>query len=66
MNIYEGLKIYLLFTQTNRAGVCVSGGAITPADWCHDVGKLRGKADENEDRWANLTAALDLGTKTPS
>lgn len=60
MNIYEGLKIYLLFTQTNRVkGECVRGGSIIAADWCCDVAKLTGKVNETEDWWANITVAPD-------
>lgn len=64
MNIYEGLKIYLLFTQTNKVGVCVSDGAITPAGWCCDVATLTGEVNETEDRWASITVELDSWTKT--
>lgn len=57
VNIYEGMKIYLLFTQTNRVeGVCVSDAAIIPADWYCSVVKLSGKVNETEDRWAKTVS----------
>lgn len=57
VNIYEGMKIYLLFTHTNRVeGACVSDAAIIPANWYRDVVKLSGKVSETEDRWANTVS----------
>lgn len=67
MNIYDSLKTYLLFTQTNRVeGVRVRDWAITPADWSSDVAELTGKVNETKHGWTNSTVRPDPCTKARS
>lgn len=60
MNIYEDLKIYFLFTQTNRVeGVRIRDGSVSTADWNCDSGKLTVKDNKTVGRWAKIRVKLD-------